>query len=334
MKIKNIFSFISCIALMSFGLLHEAEAAEIKLKFGHQNNPGHSIHESAVRFAEIVEYKTNGEVKIDVYPSAQLGRLNGLWTGVKLGSVQIAGSLPPSAAGDLVPELAIFDAPYAFKDFDHFERFTRSKIVEGLGQKLIDKAGVRILWYQTFGFRNLTANKAIYNPQDLSGMKIRAVTLPHFLATVEGLGANPTPIDFAEVYQSLRTGIVDGQENPVSSINSAKFYEVQSHMMVTRHMCGIVSVMMNEKVFQSFSTKTQNAILEAAYQASEYGNYLARREDNELTAKLQQEGMTVIGVEQGLDVEAFSKAVKAHVYPKFEKAWGKNLMGVVQYMGN
>jgi tripartite ATP-independent transporter DctP family solute receptor len=321
-------SIISAVAFAVVGLVRGAEA-EVTLKFGHQNNPGHSIHESAVRFAELVGNKTNGEVKIEVFPSAQLGRLNDLWTGVKLGSVEIAGSLVPAVGADLVPALTIFDAPYVFNDIAHFERFAQSPKAKEMGKKLIEKGGVRILWYQTFGFRNLTANKPITNPQDLAGMKIRSVTLPGYLATVEGLGATPTPIEFSEVYQSLRTGVVDGQENPVSTVNSAKLYEVQTHLMLTRHILGIVAVMINEKVFQSLSPQAQKAMLEAASQAAEYGNSLARKEEKELVGKLQKLGMKVIGLQQGLDVEAFRKRVRAHVYPKFEAKWG-DVMGEVQ----
>ena len=230
-----------------------ASQAETVLKLGHQNNPGHSIAEGADKFAELVSKKTNGEVKINVFPSAQLGRLAELWSGVKIGSIELAGSLPAAVAADLVPELTIYDAPYTFKDVAHFHRVTRGDIGQRLSEKLIEKAGVRILYHQTFGIRQLTANKPIYKPADLKGMKIRAVTLPGFLATVEGLGATPTPIDFSEVYQSLLSGIVDGQENPVGSIYSAKFHEVQTHLMQTQHMFGIVVTMINESVFQSLS---------------------------------------------------------------------------------
>jgi tripartite ATP-independent transporter DctP family solute receptor len=302
-----------------------APAAEVTLKLGHQNNPGHSIHEGAVRFAELVNEKTNGEVTIEVFPSAQLGGLNQLWTGIKIGSLEMAGSLVPAVGADLVPGLTVFDAPYAFKDLEHFHKVSRGPIAERLNEDLIEKAGVRILFYQTFGIRNLTANKAIYNPEDLAGMKVRAVTLPVFLATVEGLGATPTPLDFSEVYQGLRTGIVDGQENPVSTIHSAKLYEVQDYLMLTQHIFGIVAVMINEGVYQSLSPEAQAAMQEAALEAADYADGLAMKEEAELKEKLREAGMTIIGPDDGLDLEAFRTRVQESVYPKFAEQWGEIL---------
>ena len=327
-------SFKVMVATAAFVAFAGTSQAETVLKLGHQNNPGHSIAEGADKFAELVSQKTNGEVKINVFPSAQLGRLAELWSGVKIGSIELAGSLPAAVAADLVPELTIYDAPYTFKDVAHFHRVTRGDIGQRLAGKLIEKAGVRILYHQTFGIRQLTANKPIYKPADLKGMKIRAVTLPGFLATVEGLGATPTPIDFAEVYQSLRSGIVDGQENPVGSIYSAKFHEVQTHLMQTQHMFGIVVTMINENVFQSLSPAAQQAMLEAGVEAGDHGDSVAMKEEAELTAKLKDEGMTIIGVDDGLDLDAFRTRVRGHVYPKFESKWGGALMEEVQALAN
>lgn len=318
---KRLLATVAIAACATLGLVR-APAAEVVLKLGHQNNPGHSIHESAVKFAELVGEKTNGEVKIEVFPSAQLGGLNQLWTGVKIGSIEMAGSLVPAVGADFVPGLMIYDAPYAFKDLDHFHRVSRGAVGQELNKRMVEKTGVRILFYQTFGIRNLTANKEIHTPDDLKGMKVRSVTLPGFLATVEGLGATPTPIDFSEVYQSLRTGIVDGQENPVSTIHSAKLYEVQKYLMLTEHIFGIVAVMINEKVYQSLSPEAQTAMQEAALAAADYGDGLAMKEEKELKGKLREVGMTIVGPEQGLDLEAFRTRVRGHVYPKFEDKWG------------
>ena len=319
--------------LTTLGLSDPAHAAVV-LRLGHQNNPGHPTHEAAVRFADLVQKKTNGEVQIKVFPSSQLGRLNELWTGVKIGSIEMAGSLVPAVGADLVPGLSIFDAPYTFRDVEHFHKVSRGPIGQELTKQFIEKAGVRILYFQYFGTRHLTtSNKAIRKPEDLRGMKIRAVTIPILMATVEGMGATPTPIEFAEVYQALQSGIVDGQENPVTSIYSAKFHDVQKYLMLTGHVFGIITTMVNEKVYQSLSPKIRQAIDEAATEAANLGDDLTVKQESELVGELKKAGMTVIGPEQGLDLEAFRKRVQGAVFPKFEAKWTKARMDQVQALG-
>jgi tripartite ATP-independent transporter DctP family solute receptor len=330
---KRTWRLLAAIVVASLGLPAGVGAA-VTLRLGHQNNPGHPIHEAAVHFAEQVAKKTNGEVQIKVFPSAQIGRMSELWTGVKIGTIEMAGSLVPALGADLVPGLTIFDAPYTFRDVEHFHKVSRGPIGQELTKQLTEKAGVRILYYQYFGTRHLTTStKPIRKPEDLKGMKIRAVTIPILMATVEGMGATPTPIDFAEVYQSLRSGLVDGQENPVTSIYSMKFQDVQKYLMLTGHVFGIICTMVNEKVYQSLSPQARRAIEEAAVEAANLGDSLTVKQEGELVGELRKAGMTVIGPEQGLDVEAFRKRVQGQVFPKFEAKWTKARMDQVQSLG-
>lgn len=326
------FSVVTALALTLLWAPIVADAATLKM--GVQNNPGHPITVAAEHFAEQVKKKTNGEVDIKVYPSSQLGRMNELWTGVKIGSIEIVGSVVPATGADLVPGLSIYDAPYTFLSVEHFRKVSRGPIGQELGRELVEKAGVRILYYQYFGTRHLTtSNKPIRKPDDLKGMKIRAVTIPILMATVEGMGATPTPIEFAEVYQALRSGIVDGQENPTTSIYSAKFQDVQKYLMMTGHVFGIICTMVNERVFQSLSPKARQALEEAAMEAADLGDSLTVKQETELLGDLKKAGMTVIGPEQGLDVEAFRTKVQGFVFPKFESKWGKARMDQVQSLG-
>jgi TRAP-type transport system periplasmic protein len=325
--------YIATVLGMILVLPWSAQAA-VTLKFGHNNNPGHPIHEAAVRFAEVVNARSGGEVHVTIFPSSQLGRMNETWTGVKLGAIEIGGGTPLGTLADLVPELSLFDAPYMFRDLEHFRRVSSGPIGQELGKKLVEKAGVRLLYYQYFGIRHVTtANTPVRRPQDMKGLKIRAVPTPILMATVEGLGGRPTPMDFAEVYQSLRSGIVDGQDNTVPTIYTSKYFEVQKYLILTGHVHAFAAAIINEKVYQALSPLARAAVDQAAIEAPAYGNVLALRQEAEMLAELRKAGMTLIGPEQGLNLEAVRTRVRGYVYPKFEAQWTRSLMEQVQALG-
>lgn len=325
----------SAALLLGFALLVPGAArAATTLKFAHNNNPGHPIHEAAVRFAEVVNRRSSGEVQVTIFPSGQLGRMNETWTGVKLGAIEIGGGTPLGTLADLVPELSLFDAPYMFRGLEHFRKVSEGPIGRELGRRLVDRAGVRILYLQYFGRRQLTTtNTAVRRPDDLRGLKIRAVPTPILMATLEGLGARPTPMDFAEIYQGLRSGIVDGQDNAVATIHTSKFHEVQKYLILTGHVHAFAAAVINEKAYQALSPSGRAAIDQAAVEAPAHGNALALRQETELLGELRKAGMTVIGPEQGLDLEAFQARVRSSVYPKFEAQWTRALLEQVQALG-
>ena len=171
-------------------------------------------------------------------------------------------------------------------------------------------------------------------PEDLHGLKVRAVPTPILMATLEGLGARPTPMDFAEVYQSLRSGVVDGQDNAIPSIYTSKYHEVQKYLILTGHVHAFAAAVINERVYQALSPTARAAVDQAAIEAPAHGNALTLRLEAEMLGELRKAGMTVIGPEQGLDLAAFRARVREQVYPKFEAQWTRSLMEQVQALGN
>ena len=306
--------------------ISSAATAQTVLKFAHQNNPGHPIHEASMKFKELVEAKTDGKVKINVFPSSQLGGMNDLWNGVKLGSIEISGTIVLAMADDLVPELGIYDAPYLFKDVEHFHKVAYGPIGQDLNARLLEKAGVRILYLQYFGTRHLTTNKRILKPDDVKGMKIRAPAVPSLMAPVEGMGAIPTPMPLMDVYQALQTGLVDGQENPVTTIYSNRFHEVQKFVMLTGHVFGVVGTMINESVFQKLPSDIQKVLLAAGEEAGKYGDAVTVQQEVDLVEKLKAAGTTIIGPEDGLDLDAFRTQVRGYALKKFEDKWPAELI--------
>ena len=188
--------------------------------------------------------------------------------------------------------------------------------MQKLKDEFREKTGIRLFDIQYLGSRHLTANKAIKTPEDLQGVKLRAVEVPVFMETVRGMGALATPIAFPEVLSSLKTGVIDGQENPIPTIYQQKFYEAQKFIMLTGHMLGGDFWMMNERKYQSLTPAQRAMVDKNVKEAIAWGEELIVRQERELLSELQAKGMTVIGPEQGLNVQAFIDRVRANAWPK------------------
>ena len=302
----------------------QAESGTSQLIYAHMNAPGSNTGLQATHFAELVKEKTNGSVIINVYPSSQLGTLQEQAEMVSNGSVAFHHNTM-AGIGSLYADYAALDTPYLYKDVDHLMRVTNvdSPIMKKLNKGLIAERNVRNLYNFYFGTRQLTANKAVKTPADLKGMKIRAIPFPIYMAAVNGMGAIATPIDFAELPTALATGAADGQENPVNTIYANKFQDVQSHLMLTGHIMGAECVVVNEKVWQSFSAEQQKKIKEAAAETAVWATKLTQDGEADNLQLLKDAGMTVISEADGLDVDAFRARVNAYVDEKFSEQYGE-----------
>ena len=302
----------------------EESSGTVQLIYAHMNAPGSNTGLQATHFAELVKEKTGGTVIINVYPSSQLGTLQEQAEMVSNGSVAFHHNTM-AGIGSLYADYAALDTPYLYKDVDHLMRVTdvESPVMQMLNEKLIETRNVRNLYNFYFGTRQLTANKAVYGPEDLKGMKIRAIPFPIYMAAVNGMGAIATPIDFAELPTALATGAADGQENPPNTIYSNKFQDVQSQIMLTGHIRGAEIVVVNESVWQSLSSAQQEAVLEAAEETAVWATELTVANEEENIELLRDAGMTVITEADGLDIEAFRTRVQAYVDSEFGDQYGE-----------
>jgi TRAP-type C4-dicarboxylate transport system substrate-binding protein len=198
--------------------------------------------------------------------------------------------------------------------------------IQRLTEEFRTRTGIRILGVQYLGARHFTANRPVKKPEDLQGLKIRAVELPIFLETIRGLGALATPVALQEVLGGLKTGIIDGQENPIPTIHQLKFYEAQNHIMLTGHLLGGDFWMINDKKFQSLPPAQQEQVAKLARESILWGDELLRRQEGELLEDLKKRGMTVIGPEQGLDVQAFVEKIRTNVWPKLAPEVGADVL--------
>ena len=318
------FLLILTVMIFSMSISISIEAKTYKLRYGHMNAPSAVTGVQANMLADLVAKKTNGAVKIQVFPSSQLGKLQELAEQVQTGVIALSHNTM-AAIGSLYEPLSAMDTPFLYRDVDHLMKAAdtqSSPVMKKLNERMIKARGVRLLYTFYFGTRHLTCDRAIQKPADLDKVKIRAIPFPIYMTAVEGLGAVATPVDWSEVPTALATGIVNGQENPVDVIYNNKLFDLQSHLMLTGHIMAAQCVVINEKVWQGFSPTIQKQIMEAAQEVSKKATQMTLDREADNLAKIKKAGMTVIGPGEGLQVDLFRKRTQALVAERFQKKYG------------
>ncbi len=321
-KFRHFVASVATVATCSLFALG-AQAQEYELNYGHINSPTSITGLQADWLAEEIAKNTNGAVKIDVYPSSQLGKIQELAEGVSTGAIGLSHNTA-GALSSLYEDFGVLDTPYLYRDYDHLMNVVdiHSPVMEELNKGLIENTNMRVLYAFYFGTRQLTADRPVKTPADLSGVKIRAIPSPVYLTAVEGLGAAPVPVDWSEVPTALATGIVQGQENPVNVVLDHKLYDVQSHMMLTGHISAAEIVVINEDIWQGFPDDIKAGIEKAAETVRQKASKMILDQEAEELQALKDAGMTVIGPDDGLDVAAFRSGVEKLVHERFDEKYG------------
>lgn len=296
--------------------------AQVKFRFAHSISPDDAMHLAILEFSKRVAQKTNNAVQIDVFPSGQLGNDPKILEGIKLGTIDMGMTGNPFFSS-FAPEMNAFDLPYLFRDFEH-----AYKVIDGpIGQELrghLEKNGMAPLGVLEIGFRNLTNGKrAVRVPADVKGLKIRTTPNPAHLQAFRLLGANPVPMPVTEVYLALKTGAVDGQENPIAHIYAMKFHEVQKYMSLTYHAYTLSNVVMNLKKFQELKPAYQQALVEAMTEARDWDRKYNREIEGQALAKIKAAG---VQVEEHPDREAFRKVVADPAADEYVKKFGREIL--------
>lgn len=301
--------------------------AQTTLRFGHVNSPNSPTGQGIERFAEQVKNATGGSVEVAVFPSSQLGNNRKLMGQVRSGAIQLAITPYPILA-DIVPEYSTYTAGYFYDDWNQVERVVRHpELGEAWNKRLEEQGNIKVLATYYYGARNLTTTRTeVRSPADVDGLKIRAVPNEMSLAVVSGLGGAPTPVAFAELFQALRQGVVDGQENPLPTIWANKFYDVQDYIIMTRHQIIAIPIVVNNGAWSQLSAEQQTAVQEAAEQAAGWMSDETIRYEAGLADQLKEAGMTVITEAEGLDTAAFRDSVRASVLSSFDgEIWPEGL---------
>lgn len=281
------------LAAILLGILGAVPAsAQTVLKFSHYMDTSHAAHASAMQFAARVAERTKGQVKVDVFSGSQLGAPPEQLQQVKLGTLDMG--VPTQGQLDKYEKaFAAVMMPFTFVDYAQAHRALDGPVMGWLAP-LAEKQGFVILSNWELGFRNLTtAKKVINTPDDVKGLKIRVPPEVQLEATMEALGAQVTKIAFPELYMALSQGVVDGQENPYSVILSAKVYEVQKNLAVTRHMYNSMVHVMNLASWNKLTPEQQKIVREESVAAGNLMRKAVMNAEEEQLAKLQQLGMQV-----------------------------------------
>ena len=229
-----------------------AAAAQEKLKFAHVYETSEPFHTWALWAAGEIAKRTNNRYTIDVFPASSLGNETQINQSLSLGTVDIIYTGQAFAARTY-PPLSIGGAPYMFRDFKHWKKYSESPVFWDLAEGYHEKSGNKVVAAVYYGVRQTTANKPIVKPDDMKGLKLRVPDAPLYIMYTKVLGANATPIAFAEVYLALQNGTVDAQENPLPTIMAKKFYEVQTHINLTGHITEMLLVIVGGPLWNRLS---------------------------------------------------------------------------------
>lgn len=263
------------------------------LNFAHGGSIHHQYHVAAKKFAELVRAKTNGQLQIAIFPNGELGSEGVASEGVRLGSIDMAVIASGGMLANWVPEIQVFDLPYLFRDRPHAYAVLDGAVGRDLNRKIAG-VGIENLAYWEIGVRHLTNNvRPIVTTEDVRGLKMRVMPVKVYIKTAQALGANVLPIAFSELYGSLQRGIVNGQENPLATIRSMKFYEAQKYLTLTGHAYSPALVVINQQRYQQLPEAWRLALRTAAREAAEYQRQLIQAQEASDLEFLERHGMTI-----------------------------------------
>jgi len=283
--------------------------AQTKLKWAHVYETSEPYHTQALWAAGEIKRRTNGRYEIDVFPASTLGKETDLNQALPLGTVDIIYT-GTAFAGRVYPPISIAAGPFIFRDYDHWQKFRNGPIFKELAKGYEEKSGgAKILGYTYYGLRHLTANKMVTKPEDMKGMKLRVPDAPLFVMFPRAVGANPTPIAFAEVYLALQNGTVDAQENPLPTIDAKKFYEVQKYIILTGHITESLVTIMGAGTWAKLNDADRAIFSEVLWEASSRATQEIYDAENRLVTDFEKRGKTVVKVDRRPFMQAVQKAV-------------------------
>lgn len=289
----------------------------VELSFANSYPDDHPHNSCGAQVVKETLADNGSNIDIEIFSNSQLGPDAERFASVASGDIDIdiQGSSAISAS---YPEIAALDAAYAFDGPDALFEFVDSEAFDELQQRLLDATGVRVLdvWY--FGMRHFTSNKPIRTPDDFEGLRMRFPDTPQFLANAEALGAEAVPVAFEEVFLALQQGTIDGQENPIPTIDSLNLPEVQSHVNLTGHQVGSVLAIVAEDSWQSLSSEQQEALQSAISETREGDRQCIEDAEERLLEEWRSSGaMTVV---DDVDVDAFKERAEEYFLDNYDGA--------------
>jgi tripartite ATP-independent transporter DctP family solute receptor len=310
---------LSLIAVATAVCLSAPVEAQVKLRYAHVGvaNAPQTLYADEV--AKLVKERTAGRVEIQVFPNSQLGGVGELVDGVKSGAIAM-GHHDFASLGKILSTTAVFNTPFVYRDAEHSLRATdarASPALQEINKQLVEKGNMRIVGSFFQGTRELTSKEKVLSPKDMAGKKYRGVPVKLWSSMISGMGAVATPVEVSELATALATGLVVGQENPLPNIYNLKLYEVQKYVMMTDHMQSVLAVFVNEKIWQGIPAADRKIIEDTMAEVGKKTLDWDRETSAKYRKDLEAKGMVFVEAKDGLDVEAFRKAVLAQVAKDF-----------------
>ncbi|TFH87188.1 TRAP transporter substrate-binding protein [Billgrantia azerbaijanica] len=287
---------------------------------------------SSQYFADILDKRTEGRITVNVFPNSQLGDDVQMMEMLQTGTLDM--SYPSSSpATTYVEELAVFDLPFLLPTREAAVAVMNSEVAQGM-LDAFDGSGIKALTFSENGYRQLSNSvRPVETPEDVGGLDVSGLTIrtmenPVHLSIWETLGANPTPMAFGELFSAMEQGVVDGQENPWSTILTSNFHEVQDYGSETRHVYTPFIMMMSERTWDRLAPEYQELVVEAAKKSAEYEIQLSAEYDDWSRQQLEERGMQITRLDDG-QIAAFQEAVQP-VYDEWGPRIGEDLIAEVQ----
>jgi tripartite ATP-independent transporter DctP family solute receptor len=288
------FSYLgAATAFVALAAMGAPAQAQTKLKFAHVYEINEPYHTEMLWAATEIATRTNNKYTMDVFAASQLGNEPAINQALPLGTIDIIYTGTTFVGNNYKP-IAISNAPYMFRDFAHWEAYSKSDLFKELAAGYDKVTGNKITALTYYGARHTTANKAINKPDDMKGMKLRIPQAPLYQMYARAVGANATPIAFAEVYLALQNKTVDGQENPLPTIQAKKFYEVQTHINLTEHMLDNLVTVIGGPTWNKLNAQERDAFTAIFQEAAVRASAEIRKSELTLADWFKAQGKTVV----------------------------------------
>ncbi|UCH61779.1 MAG: TRAP transporter substrate-binding protein [Fidelibacterota bacterium] len=265
----------------------------IKLSHSHQADFTSELQLAAWIFQQWI-HDHSDDLEVKIYAANALGQEREVYEGMQLGSGASCVVSGTAILNNFTPRIGVLDLPFLWRDYDHVYKVLDGEVGDTLAWEL-EQAGFKVLgWLNSWGYRNVvTSNKEIKTAQDLKGLKIRTIQTPVYLAALNAMGVNATPMAFGEVYTGMQTGVLDGFEHNATVIWANKFYEVGNYITLTRHLLGPVVFIFSKKAWDRLSDNDKEVIQEAVTMARDVERGLTSIREREAFRKLQEHGVII-----------------------------------------
>lgn len=329
MKKNIVLIMVALLLVISLAGCGSKKEKEVTIKLGFSTNEEDPRAIAAKQFKEEVESKTEGSVKVEIYPSGQLGGDAALIEAMALDSGTVDVIITDASNfATYEPKMGISALPFQFDTFEKAWGFMDSDI-QGEVEALLNNHNMRVLAHYDNGFRCVTSSVPVESVDDMAGMLIRTPENPVIMATMKSLGANPQPLAFSELYMALQQGTYDAQENPVPVIYNNNLYEVQSNIAITNHIYSGMCFTITESVWNDLSENQQSVISTAAKSSADYDREMNKKMTEDFLAKLEENGMVITRPDLAPFVEATQE-----VYADLKTTYGDLLDRAAQWNSN